>query len=100
MVNEIAQRRAISKDPARQRIMDSLGGIPLGRPNRGGCRTGRIPSIGPSFVHHRKRVRHRWRDNSDGVKRLPRKLRSRCKVHKAAYKLISRRDSLPPEAVA
>ena len=34
MVNEIAQRTDISKDAARQRIMDLLGGIPLGRPNR------------------------------------------------------------------
>ena len=34
MVNEIAERTGISKDAARQRIMDSLGGIPLGRPNR------------------------------------------------------------------
>jgi NAD(P)-dependent dehydrogenase (short-subunit alcohol dehydrogenase family) len=34
MVNEIAQRADITKDAARQRIMDSLGGIPLGRPNR------------------------------------------------------------------
>lgn len=34
MVNEIANRTGISQDDARQRIMDSLGGIPLGRPNR------------------------------------------------------------------
>src|SRR5882672_11222034 len=34
MINEIAQRTGVSKDAARQRIMDSLGGIPLGRPNR------------------------------------------------------------------
>ena len=34
MVEEIARRTGISKDAARQRIMDSLGGIPLGRPNR------------------------------------------------------------------
>ena len=34
MVNEIAQRTGMSQDAARQRIMDSLGGIPLGRPNR------------------------------------------------------------------
>lgn len=34
MVNEIAQRAGINKDSARQRIMDALGGIPLGRPNR------------------------------------------------------------------
>jgi NAD(P)-dependent dehydrogenase (short-subunit alcohol dehydrogenase family) len=34
MVNEIAQRTGISSDDARQRIMASLGGIPLGRPNR------------------------------------------------------------------
>lgn len=34
MVNEIARRTGISADAARQRIMDSLGGIPLGRPNR------------------------------------------------------------------
>jgi NAD(P)-dependent dehydrogenase (short-subunit alcohol dehydrogenase family) len=34
MVNEIAQRSGISQNAARQRIMDSLGGIPLGRPNR------------------------------------------------------------------
>jgi NAD(P)-dependent dehydrogenase (short-subunit alcohol dehydrogenase family) len=34
MVNEIAERTGIGKDAARQRIMDLLGGIPLGRPNR------------------------------------------------------------------
>jgi NAD(P)-dependent dehydrogenase (short-subunit alcohol dehydrogenase family) len=34
MVNEIAKRTGIGVDAARQRIMDSLGGIPLGRPNR------------------------------------------------------------------
>jgi NAD(P)-dependent dehydrogenase (short-subunit alcohol dehydrogenase family) len=34
MVGEIAQRTGVSEDAARQRIMDSLGGIPLGRPNR------------------------------------------------------------------
>lgn len=34
MVNEIAHRTGVSEDAARQRIMDSLGGIPLGRPNR------------------------------------------------------------------
>ena len=34
MVNEIAQRTGISDTAARQRIMDSLGGIPLGRPSR------------------------------------------------------------------
>jgi len=34
MVEEIAQRAGISEEAARQRIMDSLGGIPLGRPNR------------------------------------------------------------------
>ena len=34
MVNEIAERTGVSKDAARQLIMDSLGGIPLGRPNR------------------------------------------------------------------
>jgi len=34
MVDEIAKRTGISKNAARERIMDSLGGIPLGRPNR------------------------------------------------------------------
>jgi NAD(P)-dependent dehydrogenase (short-subunit alcohol dehydrogenase family) len=34
MVNEIAQRTGISTEAARQHIMDALGGIPLGRPNR------------------------------------------------------------------
>ena len=34
MVAEIAERTGIGKDAARQRIMDALGGIPLGRPNR------------------------------------------------------------------
>ena len=34
MVSEIADRTGISTDDARQRIMDALGGIPLGRPNR------------------------------------------------------------------
>jgi NAD(P)-dependent dehydrogenase (short-subunit alcohol dehydrogenase family) len=34
MVNEIAVRTGINAEAARQKIMDSLGGIPLGRPNR------------------------------------------------------------------
>ena len=34
MVNEIAQRTGSSTEAARQRIMDALGGIPIGRPNR------------------------------------------------------------------
>src|SRR4030095_9454313 len=34
MVNEIAKRTGLSQDAARQRIMDSIGGIPLGRANR------------------------------------------------------------------
>ena len=34
MVAEIAERTGIGKDAARQSIIDSLGGIPLGRPNR------------------------------------------------------------------
>jgi NAD(P)-dependent dehydrogenase (short-subunit alcohol dehydrogenase family) len=34
MVNELAERTGVTKDAARQRIMDALGGIPLGRPNR------------------------------------------------------------------
>ena len=34
MVNEIAERTGISNDSARQRIMDALGGILLGKPNR------------------------------------------------------------------
>jgi NAD(P)-dependent dehydrogenase (short-subunit alcohol dehydrogenase family) len=34
MVNEIVQRTGISREAARQRIIDSLGQIPLGRPNR------------------------------------------------------------------
>jgi NAD(P)-dependent dehydrogenase (short-subunit alcohol dehydrogenase family) len=34
MVDEIAERTGISQVAARQGIMDSLGGIPLGRPNR------------------------------------------------------------------
>src|SRR5438045_2994094 len=34
MVNEIARRSGVSADAARQRIIDALGGIPLGRPNR------------------------------------------------------------------
>ncbi len=34
MVNEIVKRTGITKEAARQRIIDSLGRIPLGRPNR------------------------------------------------------------------
>lgn len=34
MVNEIAQRTGSTTEAARQRIMDALGGVPLGRPNR------------------------------------------------------------------
>jgi NAD(P)-dependent dehydrogenase (short-subunit alcohol dehydrogenase family) len=34
MVDEIAKRTGIGAETARQRIIDSLGGIPLGRPNR------------------------------------------------------------------
>jgi hypothetical protein len=34
MVNGIAQRTGVSHNFARQRIMDLLDGMPLGRPNR------------------------------------------------------------------
>jgi NAD(P)-dependent dehydrogenase (short-subunit alcohol dehydrogenase family) len=34
MVNEIVKRTGITKEAARRRIIDSLGRIPLGRPNR------------------------------------------------------------------
>ena len=34
LVKEIANRTGITAETARQRIMDALGGIPLGRPNR------------------------------------------------------------------
>jgi NAD(P)-dependent dehydrogenase (short-subunit alcohol dehydrogenase family) len=34
MVAEIARRTGVGEDAARQRIIDALGGIPLGRPNR------------------------------------------------------------------
>ena len=34
MVNEVPKRTGVNADAARQWIMDSLGGIPLGRPNR------------------------------------------------------------------
>jgi NAD(P)-dependent dehydrogenase (short-subunit alcohol dehydrogenase family) len=34
MIAEIAQGSGISEDAARQRIMDMLGGIPIGRPGR------------------------------------------------------------------
>src|ERR1700740_1163561 len=33
MEKEMGERTGISRDAPRQRIMDSLGGIPLGRPN-------------------------------------------------------------------
>ena len=34
LVKRIAESGGISEDAAKQSIMDSLGGIPLGRPNR------------------------------------------------------------------
>jgi NAD(P)-dependent dehydrogenase (short-subunit alcohol dehydrogenase family) len=34
MIVDIAQGNGISEDAARQRIMDMLGGIPIGRPGR------------------------------------------------------------------
>jgi len=34
MIADIAQGGGISEDAARQRIMDMLGGIPIGRPGR------------------------------------------------------------------
>jgi NAD(P)-dependent dehydrogenase (short-subunit alcohol dehydrogenase family) len=34
MVTEIVYRTGLSAEAARQRIMEALGGIPLGRPNR------------------------------------------------------------------
>ena len=34
MIVDIAQGSGISEDAARQRIMDMLGGIPIGRPGR------------------------------------------------------------------
>ena len=34
MIDDIARGSGISEDAARQRIMDMLGGIPIGRPGR------------------------------------------------------------------
>ena len=34
MIDDISKGSGISEDAARQRIMDMLGGIPLGRPGR------------------------------------------------------------------
>jgi NAD(P)-dependent dehydrogenase (short-subunit alcohol dehydrogenase family) len=68
MVNEIAERTGVGKDAARQRIMDSLGGIPLGRPIGGSRRAGRVSSLRSSFFHYGKRVRDRRRDNPDRLK--------------------------------
>ena len=34
MIADISRGRRISEDAARQRIMDMLGGIPIGRPGR------------------------------------------------------------------
>ena len=69
MVNEIAQRTGSSREVARQRIMDCTrrNSARQAEPPRGSGRTGRIPRLGPSICHQRKRVCHRRGHDSDDL---------------------------------
>jgi hypothetical protein len=54
------------------KLMEMLGGIPLGQPNRP-KEVAELPisRIGSSFSNHGERVRNRWRHNSKRLTRSP-----------------------------
>ena len=69
MAEEIGQINNISIDEARTRIMESIGGIPLGAPGPP-CRcrrAGRVPRLRSCRVHHWRRVRDRRRQRARRV---------------------------------
>src|ERR1700737_2095148 len=56
MIDDIARGSGISEDAARQRIMDMLGGIPIGRPGRPEevAEAGSLPRLRPRCVYQRR----------------------------------------------
>ena len=60
LVEEIARVHGTDYAGARQIVMDSLGGIPLGRPGttQGSGRPGRVPCLSTRRVDHRHGIRH------------------------------------------
>jgi NAD(P)-dependent dehydrogenase (short-subunit alcohol dehydrogenase family) len=70
LVERIAKAEDIGTDAARQQLMASLGGIPLGTPS-GGRRVGRLTGLRPRLGHHRRRARHRRRHHPDPLGGAP-----------------------------
>ena len=59
LVEEVAKKMGTDYEGARQALMDSLGGIPIGhpaRPRSGGPR--RLPCLAARCFHHRHGIRH------------------------------------------
>ena len=62
-------RTSTDYEGARKIVMDSLGGIPIGRPAKpqGSRGPGRVPGLTTRRVHHRHGIRHRRRNRADGL---------------------------------
>ena len=78
LVTEIARQNAPTTRVVAKIVMDSLGGIPLGRPAKPKevADLGRVPGLAACRLHHRDRIRHRRRDGAHGLIHLAHFLRS------------------------
>ena len=69
LIATISQGHHLDRDEALRKIMDSLGGIPLGRPARPTRRrrTRRLPGLRPRLSNHRRRTHHRRRNDPNDL---------------------------------
>jgi hypothetical protein len=70
MIQRMAEKDNSGYAEAHQKLMEMLGGIPLGRPNtpQAVAETRRIRCVRPRIIHHGNGICHRWRDHSDSLK--------------------------------
>ena len=71
LVGRLAAEAGSDEQTARQRLIHSLGGIPIGRPAKPGEVAGvpdRVSRLAARCVHHRQRICDRWRHHSDRLR--------------------------------
>jgi Enoyl-(Acyl carrier protein) reductase len=69
LIATISQGHHLDRDEALRKIMDSLGGIPLGRATPRHRRTRRLPGLRPRLSNHRSRTHHRRRNDPNHLSR-------------------------------